>query len=368
MFGLRLRRKREDKDKAKAAEPKLKMAHRERLRLYILVTVVLVGLAGVSLALSVHSSSAIRSCGGILLSIPKNNCYMALANYTMNASICGKVSGTASQAGCIISVAQQSDNISACSQLANYSSYYMGLCISGVSTRQSSVASCSQLSGPYSSQCAFSIASEQNFSDNSTCSYISNLSQRYLCSSMHYYTRAIAQKNPGYCSMLPDSQNQELMGSISQQNSGNYTLQIQQIQLAELNVSPQNYCYYRLASITSDYSLCSGAPGLLGQLCTYGQESSSSNATSINASSCSSAPQAIRGICTYAVLISTAVSTMNVSICSQISNATYQDSCITAYAIRYNSTYCSQISNMSYRQGCYASASANSTSNSSYAV
>ncbi|MDE1810755.1 MAG: hypothetical protein KGH66_01820 [Candidatus Micrarchaeota archaeon] len=367
MFGLRLRRKKDDKDRPKA-EPKLKMAHHERIRLYVLVTVVLVGLAGVSLALSVHGSSAIRSCGGILLSIPKNNCYTALANYTKNASICGKVSGTASQAGCIISVAQQSDNLSVCSQLANYSSYYMSLCVSGASTKQSSVASCTQLAEPYSSQCAFSIAAEQNFSDNSTCSYVSNLSQRYVCSSMYYYARALADRSPSYCSLLPNAANQGIMGAISQQNSDNYTLQIQQIQLAELNVTPQNYCYYRLASITSDYSLCTGAPGLLGQLCTYGQESSSSNATSINASSCSSAPQAIRGICTYAVLISTAVSTMNVSICSQISNTTYQSSCITAYAIRYNSTYCSRIGNLTYRQGCYASASGNATSNSSYRV
>jgi len=360
MFGLRLHRKKEEAPSK--AKPRLNLGHHERIRLYALVTVVLLALALVSLALQIHPSGQ-KGCSGIVLSQPRDNCYLSMANYTDNATVCRSISSINSQAGCITSIALSKDNATICAGLANSTTYYYQ-CVTQISQKQQNPTDCVLLSEPYSSQCAYALATNQSFSDNSTCAYVSNSSQASLCNSMYYYNTAISKSNPGYCSQLPNYTDRLIVDSILQQNTGNYTLQLQQVQLAELNLTPRGYCYYRLASLTSNYSLCAGQPGVLGQLCSYGESSTNQTALPLNASVCSSAPSQIANVCTYAVLISTALTSENLSACSQISDINYKYACITAYASKYNSTACTQISNLTYRQSCYASATSNATVNS----
>ncbi|MDE1833470.1 MAG: hypothetical protein KGH58_03570 [Candidatus Micrarchaeota archaeon] len=364
MFGLRFHRKREEAP-ASGGRQRPRLEHHERIRVYAAITGVLVILALASLLLSIHGSGR-GNCGGIVLSEPRDSCYLAMANYTMDATLCGYVSSTALQAGCVSAIALHKANATLCSELSNTSQYYYGQCVSQVVMADGNPQQCGILPAPYASQCAYSFASAQGFSDNATCSYITNSTQLALCSGMHYYAAAVAQAHPAYCAQLPDYTDSAMIGAMLQLGQGNYSQQIQQVQLAGLNITPQGYCYYRLASMTSNYSLCSSQPGMLGQLCTYASSTSNQTASaSLNASSCSAVPQQIRGVCTYAVLIDTALTTMNLSVCSQISDTSYRYSCISAYAARYNSTACLQIPNATYRQSCYSGASANATATTS---
>lgn len=360
MFGLRLRRTKDAGSKAKQ-KPRFELEHHQRIRLYLIVTVALVILAAISIGLESLPSGR-NSCSGIVLSVPRDSCYLSLANYTMNATLCSKISNQGTMAGCVTSIAVQRANATLCSGLSGSGSLY-AQCVYKASLAQGSASSCASLPSPYSSQCAYDFAQSQGFSSNATCNYISNASQRSLCIRLYYYSTALARKNPAYCALLPNVTNQTIIGGIVQQNAGNYSALQQQAQLAELNLTPLGYCYYRVAQLTSDYALCSTQPGLLGQLCSYAQSSYSNVTVTLNQSICGSVPQQVRSVCDYAVAIDVALTEKNATACSQISSLQYRYSCMASYAIRYNASYCSQIPNATYRQSCYGSV-ANRTNSS----
>lgn len=353
--------------KAGGDRPKMETTQRERMVALAVVAATLAIVAGFTLV-ATSGGTPLSRCNGILISQQKAECLLALANSTKNASVCGYLAS--SLAGqCITNIALLSGNASICDGIPSNSPTYAG-CLTGIGTAKHDSSYCSGLGEPYLSTCAYSVASGENFSDISVCSMIGNASLNADCNAKSHYNHAVLFRNATYCSYLPKAYNYSLVSYISQSSARLFGFANVTSTLTYLNTSPSSYCYYNLALLNYNKSLCGSVTGQLGTLCGYQLSTPASyNASAANSITlqnvtalCSKAPQAAQGVCSYALYIYIAVAQRNATVCGMIHAAQYQNACYAGIASKYqDSSYCSYIQNSTERIACSAGVTANST-------
>lgn len=338
-----------------SAGHKLGLGEEEKRILYVIATAALLLLALLTLALSGRAASAFSRCNGILLQSQKNSCFQALASSTENASLCNDITAQAQRNSCLADIAEAQSNVSLCGEIDHTSTVY-SQCVLNVSRSTGNESYCQLLNGAYQSACAFGFAKARGFSNISSCYNISNSSMKNECIYLYYYSSALTSKDTHYCSLLPNTTNYTVLSLMLSENITNSTgLGIQQFAYSVLNASPQDYCYYSIATLTGNRTACSLTTGLLSEVCnaTFVHANYTINMT--NATSvCASAPSYLKSLCISGFLTSEAIGTRNISKCLQISSMLYQYTCITSYATKYtNASYCSYIGNSSIQQDCY---------------
>ncbi len=333
---------------------------RERRTLIIAGTFLLVAVSIILLAVSsIRPSSGISGCTSIILQAQRNGCLSNLANKTGNYSACLLIRPSGYSYQCISDVAKKSGDINTCSEISGNISYYTS-CVEQISYAQSNPQYCKLLTSDNESECAYSIAESEMFGNLSYCNEIMNSSLGMRCTSMHYYNIAVDSKNPSYCSMLPNAIENGTLSEMLSEDNPNVASDAQLLAYSYLNITPSGLCYYELASVLSNQSICGDVTGPLSQIC-YEQSNASistglANANTINytiyngnvSALCAGAPSYATSLCQYSLITERAIEARNAISCYAISNAGYQYSCILSIAARYNdSSYCSYINNNS---------------------
>lgn len=334
---------------------------RERRILFIVGAAALFVLAlGTLFLTSVAGSSGIGACKGILLAQEKNDCFYSLANSTSNYSICSYIPNRGISYQCISTVALKEQNPLICAKI-NSSNYEFDLCIYNVSYAKDNASYCSVLGSNSESTCAYNIARKNQFNNKNDCNPIINASQKNLCEYIYYYNAAASLHTSSYCSLLPNVVNSTLLTTlITKDFQNNETGNLNNyLGYSELNVSPISYCYYNVAQVENNRSLCAYTQGLISNSC-YEYFTKTTSAPNItNASQiCGNAPSYVQGVCTFSVFTSEAIAQDNVSACLRISNSSYQQSCIVQLGEKYaNASVCNYIeNNQSALQACVVSA------------
>lgn len=336
-------------------------------RLIIIAAAAILLVIGVAslVASSAATSSRVQACKSIILSTQRYQCLSELATKTQNYSICSMLIPQSSSYQCMTSIAEAQRNVSGCERVNRNDASY-DTCVENVSYERNNATMCSLLSGNNQSTCAYSVAKENGFSGIAYCNAIDNTSQKALCDSIYYYGAAQQSLSPTYCGYLPNEDNGTLLTTIvskdyTNQQASNFSY----LSLSQLNITPRDYCYYSIATESENQSVCNFASPSISQLC---RESFSANSTAItnvtNATTiCASAPSEVQGLCLYGVYTDAAISSKNVSYCMQITNATYQNSCIVDLVSKYKeSSYCNLIANNDTEQlACQESTSSNSS-------
>ena len=360
MFGFLKKQNAPKSANARKKPYTLNLSEQQRRMAYVALTVILLVIAIFILFAGGGGTQSIKACKGIIFSLQRNSCFQVLAGSTKNASACTYISATDTRNSCITNVAELNSDVSTCNQINSTNRAYDN-CVSNLSRITKNISYCQFLDDPYESECAFSFAKSENFTSSSSCTFIYGSSQRGICNSVNNYNNAVATKNFSYCSLLPNVQNTTLTTYIFSQSSNKNSSDLfsQLFLYAQLNITPQNYCYYKIATITTNRTACGHVSGLLSEVCN--STISSTNATKVKnitnvTTACGSAPDYLKSICVSAFLSTQAISNKNVSICLQINDLQYRYSCITNYAIRFNtSSSCSYIKNSTAQQACYVS-------------
>jgi hypothetical protein len=342
------------------------LSENERRILLVAATAALLTLALISLALSGKASGP-RMCKGILLQSQRNSCFEALAGSTGNASLCSDINMRNQYNSCISYIAEAQSNAILCGMI-NRTDPEFDQCVLNISNATGNEGYCQMLNGTYQSSCTYGLAKAGGFSNISLCGRMTNITASRECDYLYYYSSALSSKSASYCSMLPSSANDTVLTLMLTKNITNATLTVQQMAFSALNTTPQNYCYYSIATQTGNASACSLTTGLLNELCRY-QHSVNANATAntVNATNltaaCSEAPSALlKELCLSSEPINEAIGYKNISKCLQISNLSYQYECITAYAEKFvNASDCSRIGNSTVRYDCYYTVTNGST-------
>lgn len=315
---------------------------------------------------SATSSSGISSCKSIILAKQKYECYATLATKSLNASICSFVGTQSGYLSCISYIAEATLNVTTCGRInSTYPQY--DLCVQNVSYSKDQVSDCLMLKGQNESSCAYLLAQKNGFSSLNDCNQISNLSSRGICDDIYYYNIATVTRTPSYCALLPNVTNSTLLSTIVSKGYTNQSAaSVDYFSYSALNITPKQFCYYKLAQSLGNLSYCSYSGPTLGTFCAYSVHNNQSNST-ISANSifntanitalCSQQTGPLQGICAFGIYSALAVSGKNASACLQISNTSYQYSCIGELANRYNqSSYCNYIYNsIAAKQACVES-------------
>ena len=341
----------------------METTQRERLVALAAITVVLVVVGSVVLV-TTSAGTPLSRCTRIIVSQQRSACLFALANSTMNVSVCGYLNG-AEASQCISGVALLRGNVSTCNGLSSNESSY-SQCVISVGTSKGVASYCSTLSEPYLSTCAYGVAQRNNFSDASVCATIGNATLRNDCAMKSYYSEAVSSKNPVYCSYLQASANATLVSYMSQSSASLFGISNATAVLPYLNsTTPQQLCYYNVALLARNLSACNMVGGQLNMLCKARLTTTSSYNTSLaNATAnsitlenvsllCSSAPSSVQSLCVYSLYSYIAAQQKNASVCGLIQSPLYQGSCYAGLAQRYNdSSYCDYIQNASIKSTC----------------
>lgn len=348
-----------------SADHRHALDERERKMVYVLATAALLLLALLFLALG-GKRPALDTCKGVLLQNQRNACFLALAGSTGNALVCDYVDVQAQRDSCFVGIAEAQNNASMCGE-ANHTGAQYSLCLLNVSMNTGNESYCHLLNGDYRSLCTMDLVRAEGFSNLSMCNSIDNASVRNECGYIYYYNGALKSGTASYCEKLPSAANSTVLSLMTTESVGSSAgIGMQVFLLSTLNVSPQSYCYYRLATLFSNSTLCAQTTGLLNQACfgALAQVNSTANTINMtdvctllqgNLSSLSSGASNLSRLCMPSVLTSEALSTRNISKCLRITIPSFVYSCITTYAKNYSdASYCSYIiNNSSAQQDCY---------------
>lgn len=367
MFGLNRPNTPMSKDEVTAKNTKKMSQLQRRILLVVAAFLLLVVAVALLLVRTAAGTSGLQGCQGIVFSAQKYSCYSNLAAQTKNYSICALVRPSSGADACISSIAESEHNVSMCEKINSTSPEYEG-CIENVTFADNNVNYCLLLKGRNESSCAYTVAQNNQFSNKSYCGAINNSSIQNICNYTYYYQFAKTSRQPTYCSYLPSGTNTSVITSMLLTDSNQSLLGSGYLPYSALNVTPQGLCYYKVALLLNDKNYCSYVNGVLSQICNQ----SFSNSVNLNISNlstnsnsiaqnftayCGSFPEQFQPICIFGLYTSMALKNGSVSYCLAISNITYQYSCITQLASRYNqSSYCDYITNnVSTQQACLGS-------------
>ncbi len=349
-------------NKSKAAgsqSVKVETTQRERLIILAVITVALVIIAGVVLV-AASTGTPLSRCNRIIVSQQRSACLLGLANATGNVSVCSYLHGSQSEE-CVSGIALASGNPGLCSSLSYNESLY-GQCVISTGMSSHTVSYCLSLSEPYLSSCVYTIAEAGNFSNISECNYISNASLKGQCSAKSYYEEVLKSRDASYCAYLPSTLNSTLVSymagtSVSVLGESNASAA-----LPYLNATtPMQYCYYNVALLNRNSSMCSMAGSKLSAQCSASLSTGSnytvgaSNVITLQnvTSLCAAAPASVQSLCADSLYTYIAVKQRNASVCDLISSGVYQYACYTSMARTYNdSSYCDYIQNSTIMSDC----------------
>jgi hypothetical protein len=348
--------------KQERARPRIK--ENERLLLLAAFAAVLVIIAAISVIASSFHGTTLDGCKSIVLLNDRYACLLGMANSTKNISICSYLGGSYKNQ-CVSDIATETSNAAACSLINSTSAYYPS-CVTAVSLELKNATYCSTLPAQDDSNCTYGVANLTGFSSLSICGDIPNASKSSGCADRYYYNVAISHRDVAYCSYEPSAPNSSTLSYMIGAASGilglsaNYT-----ILLHYLNTTPRSFCYYSMATLNYNQSLCSSTAGEISLLCNYNFNKVIVN-TSLNLTNesyiCSKVPSYAQNICRYSFLSYAAIKNRNYTDCEQISNLSYQYNCIAAIAIKYHDNeYCAFISNSTARGACNYDVSNNAT-------
>ena len=333
-----------------------------RLLLMAIAGLLFVVAIGALILTTVAGSSGLGACKNIILVENRDNCIYNLANRTSNYTICSNLPRSYSYQ-CIAAVAEKVGDPKICSRI-NSSDFQFDNCIYNVSYVRDNESDCLVLNNENQSTCAFNIAKRNQFNNQDDCNPITNASQKSLCFSIYYYNTAVVHNVSSDCALLPNEVNGTILATLvtrdfQNNQTGNLT---SYLGYSELNVTPISYCYFNVATAHNNKTLCASASGLIQNSC-YSHfipvNNSTSNSSITNVTQlCANAPSYVQGICTYSAYTDQAVAEKNVSSCLQITNSSYQQSCIVQIAQKYgDSSYCDYIqNNVTAQQACIVSA------------
>ncbi|MFI5412387.1 MAG: hypothetical protein ACHQX1_00665 [Candidatus Micrarchaeales archaeon] len=341
----------------------VKLSEEDKRKLFIMGTGILVALAlsiVIFNSLFVHSSTAYYpgNCGNQTSYQQTTSCIDALANTTLNSTVCYYIQGE-QQSNCIFNIAQKTQNVSICGQISPSDKYY-SKCILDLNKKYQSTSLCEYLPRSTALPCIYNVSAHYNFSSASICSQLNNKSYSSECTYLYYYKNAISTQNKALCAYLPNKNNATDLYFINYNASRNSTFAIENyISLSYLNISVQNYCYYSLAVNENNAAICNSISGSFAAECSYYvQEINASkisfnlNTTNITAS-CGSYSGYTRNLCNYDYSVKQALANKNTTACSMINISSEKDECILQVAINTTkNSYCAQISNSTIKYVC----------------
>ncbi|MGC8547617.1 MAG: hypothetical protein ACP5MC_01270 [Candidatus Micrarchaeia archaeon] len=330
-------------------------ADRKRLVIVYVAMLALVFAVSFVIQYKVSTESQVQKCSGSYA------CLSGLANKTGNSSICGLMRGSYSD-NCYFSIAQSTLNSSLCDKITNIT--YSAYCLDLIALNTGNMSLCSKAVEPYQSYCYSSFANKQL--EPSICTSISNGTIRTICYSEVLAKIAFDTKNLSYCANVSNSTNASVtnavMNNATPPSLRNATLQLSGYLLQPgAALSPKEFCEIGVGYFSGNKSICSIVPLYLTSLCTQIMSSRSTqqplNFTQ-ELQACNSAGK-YELLCKQAVLLSEAVSTHNLSICSGM-NASSSYVCYAAVAkAEKNQSICQYIANQSLATACIESLSLN---------
>ena len=350
-----------DKDKGGAGAAHLE--NMEKLKVYGLVLAVLAGMAAISF-LAIPGGSGISRCSSVVQQ-NRYGCIESMAVSTGNSTMCGFLAGSYSDS-CYMAIAENSSSAALCGKVSDQN--LSNVCLSYVAISTNDSGTCMMISGSGKDACVLKIALD---SENATaCSLMGNAGLRSECTSTVYFDRALALGNASQCAYLSanadDNATYSMMGNSNIADYGNLYLNMSQlIEYAAYynsSVSPRDACYMSMAFLSENSAYCSSANDtVLGSMCrtlitrNVTVSLNATGASAVNYTSLGKQCSASGGNCAYAIAYIRAIESDNVSECGSIpAPASYQ--CYYAFATRYNDTgYCSYIGNATANSDCVLS-------------
>ncbi len=327
-----------------------------RIMPYAAIAIMLVLLALISQAL-VRSPSAWEACGNANTQ-QSYSCLQQLAYSASNASVCARLPGQyASQ--CYFAVGEKTRNATICRMA--YDSNDTAGCIAFVANATKDPRLCSSIGAGSVAGCVDPLAvASMNMS---ACGLIPEQSQRSLCLAAVGINSAVNGLNQSYCSRIQSNSNtsQTLAAldlvSLSNRLYSNFTQVFGYVAISNATFGARDMCYVSLAYATSNRSYCALVSGNVSGLCnftaahfkvSYNTTSATNYTAFLNlcyqqggGSGCNSTAQYLK-----------AVSARNMSDCTGLSSA-YSWQCYYTLAQLYNNTkYCSYISNATFNNQC----------------
>jgi len=339
--------------------------HRKRLVIIYSAIVIVIFAFSLGLQFGLSHETALRKCENIALYSYRYTCLFDLANTTGNSSICGLLPASYSNA-CYLSLARKTFDAVLCGKITNAT--YAASCFQSIALHTGNLSFCGREPAPFADAC-YSIFANK-LANPSVCTYIKNLTSRTICSSEIFANLAFTTNNASYCNNVSNSSNtsitEAVMSNATMPSVVNVSLQLSSYLFQQGgHISAKDFCEIGVGYITNNLSLCSRVSPYLNQACLQVINSKSASQRAVNFTQALQACNftgSYAKACIDAVLLSEAVKTGNLSICSQM-NETSGYVCYEALAkVKENASICSYIANKSISSACMEDVSLNASS------
>ncbi len=356
----------------KAAMANPERERRDRILIYAVVVAIVIVAALASFGL--RRGSTLQQCLGAAITQSKYECLNQLAMATDNASICGYLpSGSAN--GCYGAIAEKTLNAGTCSKISGAQN--QSTCVLFVANATADASDCSYMPSGSSAPCYSLLAVKQY--NQTLCADIASTTGSQACDAAVQTNQALLGEDAALCDVVTNRTNATLSEMVlANLSSSGYSydtsLSIKSVaEFAALRAnqsafSPRDVCYTLVAYAaqnTSDCSLVSN--GNLGDYCA-GLISKATPTGPVNYTQlldeCSQVSSQYQSICRTGTLLGEAVNTKNIAICAEFNTSeSYQ--CYYSLAYRYkNATYCSYITNSIENSACVEGMNFNVTTGS----
>ena len=323
----------------------------QRRKITLIIFSALVILAAVSIIIrAVSNHGSVGSCGSILYSTQKYDCFEQLAISRSNVSICSYLPDNQVQ-GCVDQIALRGAGLPACKATGNIS--VANQCIYNVSASTNHTSYCTQISNQsLMSGCIYHAATSGYLSSESYCAEIANSSESSYCSIIYKYDTAQRQRNATYCNALPGTAYSGLPASTL---IGSYP-KLSNLSFIEA-VAFSNLTYNQLCRYSVSY--LSGSTANTSIIA----RPNATNTANLSAI-CSGANSTIRSsaTCYFTDLIDNASASNNPKACLAANNTNYANLCVFLVAYKYhNSTDCGYATDNSIRSICISNTTSSNT-------
>ena len=329
--------KKQDKPSGNNEEQKQQKSRNDYIRIGILVAIIII--AAVAAAIYIDSP---KGCSSVVFATQRNSCFTAEAEATGNSTMCRSISSQQLQESCLENVAYSTKNASVCTSISNGT--IADSCVGNLSIATGNEALCASLQNSSSkSECLYSFAKANNFSDVSYCSGISNSAMYGNCTASSSYVLAMKTGNPSYCSEMDHTSGNGvptagLLGLLPQNQSS----KLSSSGLILLNASNSDVCYYSVAVAFDNLSACGNMYGSISTACEYYVNSVTVPKQVLNLSTviskCDEAGIYGGSATTNACFIGFAVSYVNATYCSPITNSSVKNTCVSEVASRQSNS------------------------------
>ncbi len=252
---------------AMAGQGGLDLSQREKITLMLLLMGLLLVVAGALTVVSGFSAGHFNPGSADCASYPflseQYSCIYDKANATGNLSMCSMLTSN-QRYSCVENVAKNYRNISACSLInITYPEYYSCV-MTIIPLTGTNYSLCQAMHSPEDLYCMYTFLARLNFSSQQGCMSISNTTISAQCASIYYFENAVRHSDPSYCYSLASSENRTLLYAVEQyyspinSSAGAGNMTVSALAAAQLNMSPRQYCQYRLGVCKLSYSQVSG--------------------------------------------------------------------------------------------------------------